>query len=515
MTITQLINDQVTRRADLQALERYILQDQWAGGDGWTGPNPIDLDTGTSSSVLTLIEREFVSRNVLNEVITRHRDGVLAREPIWSVSKERNRKTQAAEIEQAITTWWDESGIPAVLQEAVRTLLYARETSNTGEAPRKARSPLRLYIREKSVIDGRVPKRASLAEALMDIGLHAAAPYAAGILRNLDGDPIATHYEYADDDGQQVREITGLAMDLRRYGLPIPSSVPGQNTVVLLQHGMTGATLEEPLSYAISGRMLMHEMTREPLITTAAIQQQKLINKAFTMMSHNMDIAGFTERTLLNAQMPGHWVDEDGATVSPEDGKRFVPDPLFVGAGATNWFSGLSTVDEAGVIRYTSPSIVYRDPVPPEAFTSTIEAARLAVYEEAKQLHVAISGDATASGRSRVQATNDFVASLELTAREVERAVRWALEAAVALGSVLMGAPARFEGLRVVAQARLAAVQPTVEDVQSELAKYGAGLVSRESAMSGVGVEDVDAELAKIASESGGAPSGATDGSAS
>lgn len=511
MTITQLIDDQVTRRADLQALERYILTDQWAAGDGWTGPNPIDLSTGTTSSVLTLIEREFVSRNILNEVITRHRDGVLAREPVWSVSREKGRKTQAQEVEDAITAWWDSSGIPSVLQEAVRALLYARESSNTSEAPRPARSPIRLYIREKSVIDGRVPKRSTLAEALNDIGLHAAAPYAAGVLRNLDGDAIGTHYEYSDDDNNPIREITGVAADLRRYGAKIPDGTPDAATVVLLTHATGGQPIEEPAYYELGGRLLMHELTREPLITTSAIQQQKLINKSFTMMGHNMDIAGFTERTLLNAQMPGHWVDDGGATVSPEDGQRFVPDPLFVGAGATNWFSGLPTVDGSGVTRYETPSIVYRDPVPPEAFTATIEAARLAVYEEAKQLHVAISGDAAASGRSRVQAANDFVASLELTAREVERAVRWALETAVALASVLMGAAGRYDVVRVVAEARLAAVQPTAEDVQSEIAKFSAGLVSRESAMSGVGVEDVDAELAKIESEAGGSPA---DGSA-
>src|SRR5690606_441722 len=71
--IPTLIRDQHARRRDLQALERYVLEDQWAGGDGWTGPKPIDLDTRLEANVLTLIEAKFVARNVLAEVITRHR----------------------------------------------------------------------------------------------------------------------------------------------------------------------------------------------------------------------------------------------------------------------------------------------------------------------------------------------------------------------------------------------------------------------------------------------------------
>lgn len=495
------IRDQLARREHLRALERYILEDQWAAGDGWTGPNPTDLDTGSPRDFLNLIEREFVSRNVLNEVITRHRDGVLGREPTWKFTREAGQARLVKEAEEALTSWWDDSGIPGILQAAVRTLLFASERTTAKDAPQPARSPLRLHIKARSIgADGRVPRRSTLAEALADIGLHAAAPYAAGVLRNLDGDPIATHYTYADTDDQHRVEITGIARDLREAGFKVPPGYPDGHTVVLVT--TRDFTPVEDAAYDLGGRLLMHELEREPLITSSAISQQKLINKAFTMMSHNMNVAGFTERTFLNAQMPGHWVDEHGERASAEHGGvRFIPDPLHVGAGASNFIAGLPSVGDDGITRYATPSLLYRDPVPPGAFVDTIAAAKLAVLEEAKQLHVALSGDGVASGASRIQAANDFVGSLEMTAVEVNRAVRWALETALSLASVLMGSPRKYDGLRPVAEARLSAVQPTSEDVEATINKRNAGLVSRETAMSEVGVEDVDAEVAKIESE--------------
>lgn len=505
-TLTDLMRDQSNRRKSLQELERFILEDQWASGAGWTGPKPVDLDEKAESSVLTLIERQFVSRNVLSEVITRHRDGVVGREPNWTLTAPTaGRKKLIAEAEEALTTWWDETGAHLAIQEAVRTLLYAREASKRGESPRMAHSPLRLFIRSQSIRDGVVPRRTSLAEALDDLRVHAAAPYAAGVLRNLDGDPIATRYAYRDDDGNVREEITGLARLLREFDLEVPDGAADDDTVILVQD--SSGTVLEVAAYQLGGRLLMHEMTREPLITPSSLALQKLVNKTWTMMSHNMDMAGFTERTLLNAQMPGRWLDENGNVAArPEDGVTFKPDPVFVGAGATNWFSGIPQHDSDGNVRYTTPSIHYREPVPPDAFTETLKAARTAIYEETKQLHVLISGDATASGVSRRQATNDFVASLEMTGAQVAHATRWLLSTALSLASVLMGAPGRYEDLRPTVTPRITAVQPTPDDVRMEIEKRDAGIQSTQTTMSAVGIEDVDAEAALIAAEASAPP---------
>ncbi|HEX7039603.1 MAG TPA: hypothetical protein VF202_05790, partial [Trueperaceae bacterium] len=431
----------------------------------------------------------------LREVATRHRDAVVGREPAWSLvpDRERGLKQLTTEAEDALTAWWDANGVLAALQEATLRLLFAEESSRGDEPPRPAVSPLRLFIRSSSVgEDGRVPKRGSLGEALADIGIHACTPANAGVLRDADGDPIATRYSYRDETGAMLTELTGTGANLARLGLDVDAT---SDTLIVILNGNT--PVGEPVAYPLGGALLMHEMRREPLITPAAIMQQKLINKAYTMMSRNVDVAGFVERTFLNAQAPGRWLGEDGQPTEPGKG-TWTPDPLYVGAGATNHVVGVIEPREDGTYSYASPSVVYRDPVSPTAFTLTIEQAYRAVLEEAKQLHVLLAGDATASGESRKQAMSDYVDSLTTTAAQVQGAIRWLLTTSLRLAAVLINAPGRFDAFRVTASARIRVVQPTSEDQQATLAKYEAGVLSLETTLAELGVEDPTAEMNKL-----------------
>src|SRR5690606_35647935 len=128
----------------------------------------------------------------------------------------------------------------------------------------------------QAVTDGVIPKRRSLEEALGDIRVHAAAPYTAGVLRDSDGEPIATRYAYADEDGNAREEITGVARDLRALGVDVDG--PDQNTVILVRDATSGTVIDSA-SYDLNGELLMFEMRREPLIKSSSISLQKLINK--------------------------------------------------------------------------------------------------------------------------------------------------------------------------------------------------------------------------------------------
>lgn len=493
MDLDKLISDQRARRADLLTRERFVLDDQWDDGRGWVGPLPADdgRDLGTD-----LIRAKFAQRNVLKEVTTRHRDAVIGREPAWDLTSDgRGQVKLRQEAVDALVNWWDETEVLTVLQTAVLRLLFAQEVSRGREELRGCVAPLRLFIKAASVVDGRVPKRASLAEALGDLSVHAASPTVAGVLRNADGDPIATRYEYVGEDGSRRVEVTGTGTNLAALGLDVEET---DDTLVAIVNGNTvdGDVTRLP----IGGRMLMFELQREAFLTPASISQQKLINKAWTMLSHNLDVAGFTERVFLNAQTPGHWVDAAGEAVGPGEG-RFVPDELLVGAGVSNYVQGIPITDSSGGMSMTSPSVAFRDPVPPEAFTKSIDAAYAAVLQESKQLHVLLSGDAVASGLSRRQATADYVDSLGLTASQAQAAIRWLLGTTLATASVLMGAPGRYVALRPTAKARISVIQPTAEDINATIAKRDAGFISRETGMTEVGVEDPDAELDRINAE--------------
>lgn len=495
MDLEKLLSDQRSRRRDLLQLEKYVLGDQWDDGRGWTGPLPNGADNTIASD---LVRRNFVQRNALKEVVTRHRDAVIGREPQWDLTTDTQRGTVKLREETiaAVLDWWDTNTVLGVLQTATARLLYAEEAAQKGEELRPAISPIRLFLRATSVNEaGIIPKRTTLAEALADIAVHACNPTIAGVLRNTDGDVIATRFEYVDEQNRHLIEVTGTGANLAALGLNVDAT-PDTLIVILANAAIDSQTARLPLA----GRLLMHEMRREPLITEGARSQQKLINKTWTMLSHNMDVAGFTERTFLNAQSPGKWVGDDGNPTTPGDGK-FVPEPLIVGAGASRHVVGLVEPSHDGTYRYATPSVQYRDPVPPDAFTKTTDAAYRALLEECKQLHVLLSADGNASGASRKQATADYLDSLGLTANAVQGAVRWLLGTTLRLAGVLMGSPDRFDALKPMAQARISVVQPTSEDIKATIAKRGALLISRETAMTEVGIEDPDAELERIEAE--------------
>lgn len=238
----------------------------------------------------------------------------------------------------------------------------------------------------------------------------------------------------------------------------------------------------EPFVLDLGRRLTIYAMTGDALITAPVRQQQYLLNMAKTMMGRNVVLGGFLERIIFNAQMPSG--------------------DFKAGAGTTNALMGAPIYDDFGrVTGYTSPSIVYRDPVSVQTFEDTERSAYRAILEETFQLHALISGDATASGESRKQARADFEASLGPTVAQVERATRWLLETLLAMGAVFAGTPGRYADLRAVVTCRINSGPISGDEQNQARENVKAGLLSEESGMARIGVADVDAEKAVIATE--------------
>ena len=91
--------------------------------------------------------------------------------------------------------------------------------------------------------------------------------------------------------------------------------------------------------------------------------------------------------------------------------------------------------------------------------------------------------------------------SLEQLKQEMEAAVRWQMELMLKWSAYLMGDVGRYDKIKIVVTCRITAVQPTAVERSSLLAEYNAGLRSRESTMSLLGISDVDAEMARIEAE--------------
>jgi hypothetical protein len=478
--------------------------DHWGGkndngvvGRFWIGPRP---QPGEPDAQIALSEiyRAFISKNAIEEVVSRHVGGVIGQEPQWKLTvrralgkvtevqddgtmKEVDEQPTAAEqvligeAEAALTSWWDERGAHGELKRATVAVLLAH------------RGLLRLFVPPGLLVNGQVP-RADLTTSLNRIYLHAPDPTQATVTTDAATQQQAGIYVYADADddvaaGERKRTTERAELvyldDLGR-------------TVIRI---LGGEQEDAAAPLDLGGHLTIYELERDALITPQVRQLQALLNMALTMLGRNAVQAGFVERILLNVQLPGEYVGEGNE-------RRFVPDPLAVGAATTNSFIGASFRDEQGVTHVLSPSVVYRDPVPVDSFVDTKREAYTSILEETDQLHALISGDATASGESRKQARAGFEASLRDTQAELNQAGRWLLETVLAMGAAFSGQPGRFAELRAVFECRLDTGPISSEEMRlaQELAG-GEPLWSIETAQAHTKIADVDAENAKLAEE--------------
>lgn len=475
-------------RAIPTAHGKFYQGDHWQGGDGWAGPRPDSAAPAETSFAMAEIERAFVSQNVIQEVIERAASGVTARAPAWSLTPRRvladgdaptaQEAALALEAESALGEWVDAANAADILRETTQALLWA------------GRAPLRLFVPSGQLQNGTVP-RADLVTSLRRVYLHdELAPEGTGVARDAATQAEVAIHTYVDENNRAFTELAYL---------------DDAGASVLRVLGVDGAGA---WALPLGGRLPVYEMRRRPLITESVISLQKLLNLALTMMQRNVIQGGFLERILLNAQLPGRF--ETGA-----DGTRtFVPDAFYTGAGTTNALVGVTFTDPSGATHLATPSVIYRDPVSVATFRDTKAEAYAGILASAHQLHYAMAGDAGASGESRKTAMADYIVDLLLTKAQVERAWTWMLETALAMASVFAGTPGRYAGLRVACQAQMDAgpISTEMMRVVADLAREE--LLSRETARSWIGVDDVEAEAARVLAEGeerSAQPQGAAD----
>ena len=455
--------------------------DHWQTAEQWAGPVPA-ADDSDVAAVLAQIKQAFVSKNAIKEVCDRHILACIGSEPDWSitVARELGEGQQPTPAEQALineanaalVAWWDARGIHRTIQDAGITLLLA------------ARSCLRLYVPKGLTEEGedglrRVPI-GDLSESLARLYLQHPTPDQAAVAVDEDSQQPLGIYIHRDKQGVETLEVC---------------CADGTMTVLGQQTGSSTELLRWPLD--VGGRLLIHQMQAQPLVTEQVRALQRLLNLSLTMLSRNVVQGGFLERVILNGELPGTFVDDATAPGV----RRFVPAPFHVGAGSVNFVRGVTTTDSEGRETLANPSAVYKDPVPVDTFTATKKEAYQGILEETHQLHALMSGDAAASGESRIQARADFEASLGDTLAQINAAGRWLLETALALASLFADEPGRFAGLRVHFACRVNTGPLSSLDRDAILKEKEAGLESAEGAMMRLGRADPAATLAAVEAE--------------
>lgn len=471
----------LSRREDRRNWQ-YFQGDHWQRGAGWIGPRPSESSPEYQKTI-SEIGRGFVSQNVIRDVVRRRRNGVISRTPFWSFQPttssnltidDPRESSIIQEAEGLILSWWDDRDILQVLQDAV----------DRASTVASGRCPIRIFIPSKYLDDENRLQATSFEEALQYIHIEAVDPAIGGVVT----DP-------------ETRETVSVFISQLTRTRQLEISYLDQDGLTRLQVLSTSSSSstdpDESDPMDLRGRLLLKDLEIDPIISDQIVQHQNQLNMTKTMSGRNVILGGFIERTLLNAQLPGRF------EIDPETGvEKFIPEDFQVGPGTTNFFQGVEIRDDLGNLRgFSSPSLVYRDPVSVSTFTDTAHDIYRSILQEAHQLHALIGSDGGLSEESRIQAKADFIVDLLHVKSRLDQLGRWLLETVLSLIADISGRPGYFNGLKVTFDAVLSPgpISPAEMEVMMNL--VDAFLMSRETAMVRVGIEDTTEERRRIQEE--------------
>lgn len=476
----ELFRERRTKGAIANSL--FDSGNHYQDGDGYVGAKPSPTDEAYSSTMLA-IKAGFVSENVIKEVVDRHLAGELGREPLWGFlpsdapmpEAERRRKLfsklfnivrtvvqgqpssdadkLSQEADQALTAnWWNTRRVRNTLKQAVRTALL------------EERATVRFFIPEGlRDQNGQLQVRRDLSSAVTIPQIEVLTADKAGIFIDVDTQQEFGLYVYKTEDNKDAAWLTYVQRGL---------------TILRI---MVDKEADQTYSFELGGRLLMYEFQRDPLITEQIRSLQKSLNLARTMMVRNVNLAGSLERVIMNSEKPEEWL---------------------TGPGAVMGLTGLLIRDEdKRIIGRANPNIQFRDPVSTKTFTETRDDLYAAILSGCQQRFALISGDATASGRARIEARAEFETSLKDSKDVVDDGGRWLLETHLRLSAIFCGRSKDFLQLRCDFQAVIETGPITPEERDANRADVQANLMSKETAMSRNGIDDTDAELERISQE--------------
>lgn len=481
-----------------QVNQQFIDGDHWQGGNGWRGPHPAPSEMTKGGAEMWLeIQQGFTSRNVILEVSKRHSTGVVGREPAWSLAVQRSlgedeeptaaEKKLIDEAEAPLTNWWNKKGIHKLLQRAATLVLHQQ------------RAVLRIFIPE-GLLKVQKGRDEQGNETLTRVATAANLETALGMI-HVDCPHPKTSVVLKDPRTMEDVSILHVSNGRETYAdVGYVKDPQAEKPVTVIRRMTTGNTNPQDYEFQLGGRLLMFQIERDLMITQQVQEQQRALNLAESMIPRNVVTSGFLALIITNGRMPGRFVDDEESPT----GKRFVPDPFYQGAGTTNFINGLTTEDRDGGESITTPGVNYREPIPPVASIAARDAHYESILHEVDQAHHLMADDATASAASRIEARKDFLSSLKETKEPIERLGRWLIESVLALSEAIIEKPGTYtELLRADFNVRLQLASLTSEEQKVLAEQVEKGLIDKETAMSLLGVDDVDVALAKINAQPG------------
>jgi hypothetical protein len=263
--------------------------EHWLDGDGWVGPGPLPSDP-SYRDIKPLIEKAFVSRNVIDEVVDRLVSAILGAEPRWYWTPDRameddedpttDEQTLMDEVNTGTTQWWDKRKIHAALKRQIYRMLVSQ------------RCVWRFFLPSPDA-NGLV-SASDLGEALDAIWLDVPDPETSGVWE----DPI-------------TRERVGIVLIKEEGTNKIKAEVSyltedGKTVTKLLPDNPTGVTND------LGGALPIFQVALDAAFVTGQLRSlNKALNMTLTLLAKGLVDNAFLERLMLNAMPPGHWEYED------------------------------------------------------------------------------------------------------------------------------------------------------------------------------------------------------------
>lgn len=463
---------------DVDLNRKFVDGDHWQSGDGWVGPGPVKSDP-EYRTIMAVIEAAFVSRNVIDEAIDRLVSAIMGKEPRWSWVPDRpmdddeepttEEQTLIAEIEDAMTQWWNKRQAHLLLKEMIYKMCFGR------------RGVWRLFVPMGIADSTQNVSADEFKDALLKLYLDIPEPETSGVWEDPDTRELVGIVIWKDAKDVEQCEVTWLEGEKTMIRI-----LPDQPTPVPNEYSGAMPVFEAHLTYEFVNAQLR--------------SLQRALNMTLTLISKGLIDNAFLERIMLGVLPPGHWEYED----KPDENgnkirKAYVPDRHETGGRITTYAQPVDFTDEKGVTQLTTPSVVFRDPTDPSGIIKGADFWYSAMLDEVRQAHVLLSKSVVASGKSREQARGDFIDSTNDPQAQTEGAGLELLLCLAKMGEAVCNKRGIYTGkLRPVFKCRPNYGPLTVEERLQNVNEAKDGYMADATAMALNGIDDTDAEMALI-----------------
>jgi hypothetical protein len=460
----------------------------FAAGDHWhNAQNPVaklvPADIAQRPLVLANIYNDFTPLPLIEEVVQRAVFGLVGREPAFQMTLKRAlaedeepTPEEQADIEMAdaaMGAWWDQRDMHEHVQKLTHYLLVTEAAYLNPVLPDELLEPLNTG--ESGIV------ATSLEDAMNKLYVEAMSPEAAYVYTHPGSRRQVgmVAYQVETEEGGSVKTVQKIRLTfVNDNGLTVIRTL-GEN-------GVEGDDVEVDAG----GELLMAEALGKPFITEPVRRMQHTINMLNTMLPRNAKYAGFRGRHTIGIKPPK---DAAGDLARPN-----------LGASTFNQWQAVEYQKEDGSKGITPAQLVFEEPVDSAPLRADIAHLVRSLLRAVDQLHTEMSDDATASAVSRIQARAAFAMFLMALRPAIEGALRSFLYGLLILSAHLAGDAAlamRLKALRVSVNIKPYTGPLAPDEISMVILLMEKGLISREMAMVMTGIEDIDAERAKISGQ--------------